>query len=123
MAGLTRPNIGWKMKSDAVKFVDRMIRLFSKPKSWTRYAYARVAPGKEHTRPSSTDANCFCLEGAVMRCRPGISHAHTLDVQRAMQEESESRGAHSYIDWNDDYCKSRTQAVAFLKAVKKRVSA
>jgi len=71
--------------------------LLSDPFKWTQRAYARDKIGRK-TGPTSQDATCFCLKGAVYHCYP-FDYDSIFSVLRNELEKRYNNA--SIVDFND----------------------
>ena len=88
--------------------------LLSDPAHWTQAAVARDAEGRI-VKPTSPEAQCWCLEGALARScnRYGLSPPALLKYLDALVETELGLDGH-VLNWANDFALNHEDVLAFL---------
>jgi hypothetical protein len=88
----------------------KAFELLENPKSWVQKTYARISPEwLTGVEPTSPQATCWCIVGAIHRCYP------ENEVAKNRMAVCEAIGWQSPIDWNDAPERTHAEVVALLK--------
>lgn len=92
----------------------KVYELLDKPEKWIQGELAKNAKG-ETTLPTSQDAVCYCLMGALMKCYGNKSSIIPIEakVRKALGEDQFHGG--SYVNWNDDPQRKYEEVLALVK--------
>lgn len=91
--------------------------LLAKPEHWTKGHMAVDALGNE-VSARSTEAVCFCLLGALVRCYNDGTVEGTsryVRVRSELRERVKQLGLSGIIGWNDDDVRTHEEVLAVLK--------
>ena len=68
---------------------------------WTKGEFARISKGGDRCAPTSPNATCFCLSGAIIRCYDGPQEQQSIQYIRIREHISKWFGYDSVAGWND----------------------
>lgn len=90
-----------------------------KRKGWTRCYYARNSEGVE-VDVHSDSAACFCISGALSRAKSELKASNRI-YELAYKILTKVTPRNNIVRFNDDECKSQTQAIKMFEAAIRKV--
>jgi len=107
-----------------VQVLDGAIKLFERRGSWTQGGLARFFFFRE-VDPASRWATGWCIEGALMRSAARLVHNPEAQ-ERAIEQARQLIYTHGELNpmppsihfWNDEWGRTRKQALHFLKGAR-----
>lgn len=86
--------------SERVEKLKEVRNLLSDPKRWTKGAYGRIRATMAPTGPVGTNADCWCMWGAILKVsgHDNLSNPDVMEIGGMMQEVLPE----GIVDFNDD---------------------